>query len=252
VFLKDWRVFPRDMRNVQQLIFPLALAVVWIFRLLTLPPQPDGVAANVQSASMNGALVINWLVDLSSIGITFFLCFTLSNAIAGPGISREGRTYWLLKLAPMSELRVLFGKLVLAYLPYPLIGTPVLVLLTVLSPTSPLTFVNHWVVLMLLGLGSTCLSLGLGAAFPRMDWDNPQQQASIVAGCLWLLLSPLYISLVLIAVFGIPALSMLPMVDQSLQAVLGMLGWLVALLLTAGVVWASLYVGEQSLQRLEP
>jgi ABC-type polysaccharide/polyol phosphate export permease len=85
-----------------------------------------------------------------------------------------------------------------------------------------------------------------------MDWDNPQQQASIVAGCLWLLLSPLYISLVLIAVFGIPALSMLPMVDQSLQAVLGMLGWLVALLLTAGVVWASLYVGEQSLQRLEP
>src|SRR5215213_2368218 len=35
VLFKDLRVFPRDLRNVQQLIFPLVLAGIWTFRLLT-------------------------------------------------------------------------------------------------------------------------------------------------------------------------------------------------------------------------
>jgi hypothetical protein len=251
VFLKDWRLFPRDMRNVQQLIFPIALAGIWIFRLLT-TPQPTSSAAPaplLEDTMPPGVVEPSTLIGL---GITYFLCYTISSAIAGPGISRESRTLWLLKLAPISPLRVLFGKLALAYLPYPLVGTPLLLLLTLLgnSPITLLGFVSGWLLLLLLGLGNSCLTLGLGATFPRLDWENPQQQTTLLAGCLGLTLTPLYLGLVAMAVFGLPALTMLPNAS-GLILPLSVLGWIIAVSLTTVVVWASLSIGARGLARIE-
>ncbi len=250
VFLKDWRIFPRDMRNIQQFIFPLALAGIWIFRLLTMPQE---------SAQTAGTDLIDtdMLVGLSSTGITFFLCYTLSSAIAGPGISRESRTLWLLKLAPISTLRILLGKLVLAYLPYIVFGTPALVLLSVLSQASLPDFLIGWGLLLLLGLGSTAISLGLGAAFPRLDWDNPQQQTTLLAGCLGLLLLPLYIGLILLAIFGVAAIpDLLVLVgllthESAISILFDALSWLLALMMTALTVGASITAGTYGLERVE-
>jgi ABC-2 type transport system permease protein len=257
VFLKDWRIFPRDMRNVQQLIFPLALVGIWVFRLLTMPEPsaavapgstPDGIPGSGLDGSM---LSMDWLMGLSSIAITYFLCFTIASTIASVGISREGRTFWLLKLSPVSNLRLLLGKLVLAYLPYLLVGAPLLALLTVLGSSSLLNFLTGMGVLLLIGLGNTCLSLGLGAAFPRLNWENPQQQTTFIAGCLSLLLSPLYIGLMLAAVFGPPALAGLLGLETGITLLLTALGWLLALLLTVLVAGGSLYLGSWGLDRID-
>jgi ABC-2 type transport system permease protein len=239
VFFKDSHIFPRDLRNVQQLIFPLALAGIWIFRLLTMSEEETSAAE------------VEMLTGLSSIGITFFLCYTLSSAVAGPGIGREGRAFWLLKLAPISPLHILLGKLVLAYLPYLLIGTPLLALLVLFSHTPLLEFLAGWGLLLLLGLGNTCLLLGLGATFPRVDWENPQQQTTMTAGCLGAVLSPLYIVLVLVSVLGLPVLVEFflgqigrhPLVDAS--------GWLIAVLITFVVLGASLWFGARGLERMD-
>src|SRR5262249_4982781 len=46
ILYKDLRVFPRDLRNLQQLIFPLALTGIWTFRLITgAAPSGRGDAA---------------------------------------------------------------------------------------------------------------------------------------------------------------------------------------------------------------
>jgi ABC-2 type transport system permease protein len=250
VFLKDWRLFPRDMRNVQQLIFPIALAGIWVFRLLTMP-QDTGAAS---AATLEGPVPVGVVQPgtLIGLGITYFLCYTISSAIAGPGISRESRTFWLLKLAPISPLRVLLGKLVLAYLPYPLVGTPLLLLLTLLgqNTVTPLGFVAGWLLLLLLGLGNSCLALGLGATFPRLDWEHPQQQTTWLAGCLGLTLTPLYLGSVALAVFGLPALALLP-AASGLVLPLNVLGWAMAFGITVLVVWASLSVGIRGLNRIE-
>jgi len=251
VFLKDWRLFPRDMRNVQQLIFPIALAGIWIFRLLTMPQQTSGAAPSplLEDTMPPGVVEPSTLIGL---GITYFLCYTISSAIAGPGISRESRTLWLLKLAPVSPLRVLLGKLALAYLPYPLVGTPLLLLLTLLghNTVTLFGFVSGWLLLLLLGLGNSCLTLGLGATFPRLDWENPQQQTTLLAGCLGLALAPLYLGLVAMAVFGLPSLSLLP-IASGLALPLSALGWIIAVSLTTLVIWASLSIGVRGLARIE-
>jgi ABC-2 type transport system permease protein len=258
IFRKDWRVFPRDMRNVQQLIFPIALAGIWVFRLLTLPDAPVGAASEFGAPTSSDMLLDSAVImSLSSIAITFFLCYTISNAIAGTGINREQRTLWLLKLAPVPAIRVLLGKGALAYLPYLLFGTPILLVLSVLSQSPPLDFAVGWLVLALLGLGTTSLSLALGAVFPRLDTENPQLQPTLMAGCLNMLLTPSYIAVVMVAVFGLPALvdvlAMLGMAANMdwLRVLLGGLGWALAVALTTLVAWASLSIGARGLERIE-
>jgi ABC-2 type transport system permease protein len=239
VLYKDLRVFPRDLRNVQQLIFPLVLAGIWTFRLLT-SGSPFGGEQEPDIVSSFG--------QLASAGISFYICLVLSSAMGGPGISREGRGFWLLKVAPISAWRLLLGKLALAYLPYPTIGTLFVLFLSILQHSTPIDVARSLALVLLGGLGATSITLGMGAAFPRLNWDNPRQQNSIQAGCLAPLLYLAYLALALSAVLGLPLLAFFA---PGFATALALLGWAIFLVLTAGVVWAALTFGAARLERLE-
>ncbi len=239
VLYKDLRVFPRDLRNVQQLIFPLVLAGIWTFRLLTSGSpfgngqQPDAL----QSFS-----------HLASAGISFYICLVLSSAMGGASISREGRGFWLLKVAPISAWRLLIGKLTLAYLPYPTIGVLFVLFLSILQHSTPAEFARALALVLLGGLGATSITLGIGAAFPKLHWENPRQQNSLQAGCLAPVLYFAYLLLALGAVIGLPLLAFLA---PGFATALALLGWAIFLTLTAGVVWGALTFGAARLERLE-
>jgi len=239
VLYKDLRVFPRDLSNLQQLIFPLVLAGIWTFRLITNGSPFEG-------ARQPG--VFQSLGMLASAGISFYICLVLSSALAGPGVSREGRGFWLLKVAPISARRILLGKLALSYLPFPTIGTLFVLFLSILQQSTPAEFVRSLALVLLGGLGATSITLGIGAAFPRLNWENPRQQNSIQAGCLAPVLYILYVGIAIGAVLGLPLLSSLA---PSFATGLALLGWAIFLALTAGVVWGALTFGAARLERLE-
>jgi ABC-2 type transport system permease protein len=239
VLYKDLRVFPRDLRNVQQLIFPLVVAAIWTFRLIT-SGSPFGAG--------EGPDVLKSFSQLASAGISFYICLVLSSAMGGAGISREGRGFWLLKVAPISARRILLGKLALAYLPYPTIGLLFVVFLSILQHSTPAEFARALAVVLLGGLGATSITLGMGAAFPKLSWENPRQQNSIQAGCLSPLLYLLYLGLALGALIGLPLLAFLA---PSFAIALTLLGWVIFLGLTAGAVWGALTFGAARLERLE-
>jgi ABC-2 type transport system permease protein len=239
VLWKDLRVFPRDLRNVQQLIFPLVLAGVWSFQLL-----------NNRSAagSGRGPDIFQTLGTLASTGISFYICLVLSSAMGGPSISREGKGFWLLKAAPIRTRDLLLGKLVLAYLPFLTVGTLFVIVLSILQRSTPADFVRSLALVLLGGLGSTSINVGLGAAFPKFNWENPRQQTSVQAGCLAPILYPIYLALALGAVVGLPLLgSMLP--DYATALSVG--GWVIFLSLTALVVWGSIAFGSARLDKVE-
>jgi ABC-2 type transport system permease protein len=240
ILYKDLRVFPRDLRNLQQLIFPLALAGIWTFQLLR-----SGTTAGRGS----GAEFFAFLDAIGSAGISFFVCLTISNALGGPSISREGRGFWLLRVAPISGLRLLIGKLALAYLPFPTIGTLFVVFISVLRAGSPAELLRSLALVWLVGLGASSISLGLGAAYPKLNWENPARQTSFRAGCIAPILYLLYIVLAVAIIFGPPALAELFAPGWSLA--LAVLGWLLLLALTALVVWGSLTFGASRLERVE-
>jgi len=88
----------------------------------------------------------------------------------------------------------------------------------------------------------------MGAAFPKLSWENPRQQNSIQAGCLSPLLYLAYLGLALGALLGLPLLAFFA---PGFAIVLTILGWVIFLALTAGVVWGALTFGAARLERLE-
>jgi ABC-2 type transport system permease protein len=239
VLYKDLKVFPRDLRNLQQLIFPLVLAGVWSFRLVT-GGQP--------SAARGAPPFFSSLNALASAGISFYICLVLSGAIGGAGVNREGKGFWLLKVAPISARQLLLGKLTLAYLPFPIVGTLFVVALSILQHSAPSDFARSLVLVLVAGLGVSSISLGISAAFPKFNWENPRQQNSVRAGCLTPLLYLTYLAVVVGVVLGVPELGRL-VPDFALA--LTVASWAVFLGLTALVVWAALTFGAARLEQLD-
>lgn len=235
VFAKDLRVFPRDLRNIQQFIFPLVLSVIWTVQLLTRPEQPQDT-------------ISSGLTSLASLGIAFYICLTLSGAIAGNGVSREGKGYWQLKLAPIQSRDILLGKLAIAYLPYPTIGIIFVLLLSVLQGSSAPLIVRDLLVVLLAGLGTTAISLASNALFPRLSWEKPNQQVTFRGGLLSMVGLVLYTGLVFGLVFGLPLLGQ-AFPAWGLLATAG--AWVAFVGITALVVWLTLTTAAARLDRLE-
>src|SRR5262249_40512538 len=144
---------------------------------------------------------------------------------------------------------LLIGKLSLAYLPFPSIGTLFVVFLSILRQGSLTDLLRSLALVWLVGLGVSSILLGMGAAYPRLDWENPARQTSVRAGCLSPFLYLLYIAFALVVVFGPPMLAQLIAPDWSLA--LTVVGWLLLIGLTALVVWGSLAFGAARLERIE-
>ncbi len=242
ILTKDLRLFFRDLSNLQALIFPLAFAGIWIYQLLSGESAPAGPTG--------GPALLGELRTFGSVAIAFFICLSLSSALAGSGVSREGRSFWILKIAPISPGELLLGKLTLAYLPFPTVGSLFLVVLAALQRLSLGALLQQWLLLLLCGLGCAAFGMGLGAAFPRLDWENPQQQQTWQSGCISAVFYPFYLLLITALVFGAGALAG---VLGGGMAGLGvsLAGWGAAVLLTAGVVWLGARIGTSGLERIE-
>jgi hypothetical protein len=236
ILVKDGRLFTRDLRNLQRLIFPLALLGFWGFQLVT-------------GGSRGPVRVPGQGVGLASAGLSFLASTMLSNALAGTGVSREGRAFWLLKLAPISAWRILLSKLELACLPYPMIGLPLVIAIGVLQHSSAGSIVRLGALLLVVGLGATSLQLGLGAAFPRFDWENPQQQTTTRGGCFTTIGVIVYFALAIGAALGLPALA--AAVAPDLELLASVLGWLITAALSAAVAWSVLAFGASRLERVQ-
>ncbi len=241
ILAKDLRLFFRDLRNLQTMIFPLALAAIWSFQIFSAPAPAADEGAPAWIAELG---------DVAGAGIAFFICLSLSSALTGAGVSREGKAFWLLKLAPISPWRLLLGKLALGYLPYPVVGTLFLALVAVLRRQPPALFLQQWLLVLLCGLGCAAFGIGLGAAFPRLDWENPNQQTSWQSGCFGTLFYPIYLLAVAGLVLGASIVAEL-VGGGVAGAGLRLAGWAAAIALTAGVVWLGATIGTRGLERIE-
>lgn len=239
ILAKDLRVFPRDLRNLQQLIFPLAMAGFWTFRL---------VAASGASVGRRDRGFESFMAGIGVAGISFFICMIFSSALAGSGINREGKGFWLLRIAPVSAQRILVGKLALAYVPFPVAGTLFVALFSIMQHSTFLMFARSLALVLIVGLGSSSIALGLGAAFPRLEWENPKRQTSSRAVLLTFVLYPIYFAVALVAALGLPFFARFV---PSFALPLTILGWGLLVALTAGVVWGALSIGAARLERLE-
>jgi ABC-2 type transport system permease protein len=201
ILIKDYYVLRRDLRNMSQLVTPIILGIAYAFLLVRNGGEISGGRGNapaiVNQMMENAPLYLN-------IGISLFVSWMLIARLAGIGFSQEGRSYWLLKTAPINASTMLAAKFLVAFLPATLLGWLFLLVMAALRAHG---FDSLWFSMLVVALniaGNTGLNLMFGVLGANLEWDDPRHMMRSSVGCLGSLASFIYFPISLLFFFGPP------------------------------------------------
>src|SRR5262245_31038810 len=180
LILKDLRTFRRDPAQWSQFLIFFGLLG---FYFLNIPRL--GYA--VQSPSWRN------LVSFLNLSVTALILSTFTSRFIFPLLSLEGRNFWVLGLLPLRREQILWGKFAFS-VGISLGATEVLVFLSdLMLGMSPVMIALHVVMVLVLCLGLSGISVGLGARLPNLRESDPSKIAVGFGGTLNLLVSLVFI-----------------------------------------------------------
>jgi ABC-2 type transport system permease protein len=199
IMTKDFLVLRRDLRSMSQLVTPLILGVVYAFMLVRRGGEPPVGRGEAPPMFME---VLSNLLVYGNVGIALFVSWSLLSRLAMMGFSSEGKNYWLLKSAPVSRVKLIASKYLVAYLPTLALGIGFLVIISLVQRTSPGTLVFSLLVVALAIAGTAGLNLAFGVRGAKFDWEDPRKISQGGAGCLGALASVVFLGVSLVLFFG--------------------------------------------------
>jgi ABC-2 type transport system permease protein len=199
VVAKDFIVLRRDLRNLSQLITPLILGVIYAIMLLRSGGQPPSGAGEAPEWFME---IMKSIVVYGNVGIALFVSWFLISRLAMMGFSQEGKSYWLLKSAPVSTSKLLGAKFLVAYIPALILGWSFLLVISVIQGASLSTLLYSLVVIALIVAGADGLNLAFGVAGANLEWDDPRKMTSGGIGCLGTIVGLIYLVVSLVFFIG--------------------------------------------------
>jgi ABC-2 type transport system permease protein len=202
ILVKDFMVLRRDLRSMSQLVTPLILGVVYAFMLLRSGGEPPAGRGEAPPVFME---VLGNLMLYANVGIALFVSWSLVSRLAGMGFSQEGKSYWILKSSPVSQVSLIGAKFLVAYLPTLVLGWGFLVIISLVQTTSFGTLIYSLAVVALTIAGTAGLNLAFGVLGANFDWEDPRKISQGSVGCLGALASFLFLIVSLTLFFG-PAL----------------------------------------------
>lgn len=189
--LKDFRLFRRDPVQWSQFLVFFGLVLFYFMHM-----RPF-------SYDIHHAAWVN-MVSFLNLSVVGLLLSTFTTRFVFPTISLEGRRFWLLGLLPLRREQILWSKFIYAFGG----SVPPCSLLVLLSDwklgISPLIMGIHQWTAVLLALGLSGISVGLGAKMPNFRETSPARIAAGFGGTLCLVLSALYI-VAIVALTALPS-----------------------------------------------
>lgn len=195
ILSKDLRTFWRDPAQWTQLVILGGLMLIYLVNLGYAQRYHRGVESLIREW--------NTLVALFNLGATCFILSILTTRFVYPMLSLEGRQFWAVGLAPMKRTAVVWQKYLLC------VGSALgfsMVLLAVsntvldIEPAMARIAVAATV---MMALGLSGLSIGIGALMPNFREDNPARIANGLGGTANAMLSLAYIGAT-IALLAVP------------------------------------------------
>jgi ABC-2 type transport system permease protein len=200
--VKDWLVLRRDLRNLSQLVTPLIIGIIYAFMIL----RRSGGEPSMETSDAP-AWVINLFESVrtyASVGLSLFVGWMLLGRLAGMGFSQEGRSYWLVKTAPVTGRHLIAAKYLVAYLPTLALSWAYLLVTWLLQRSGISVFLYSLPVIALCIAGNAGLNLAFGITGANMNWEDPRQMQRTTSGCLSALASMIYLPVTLLFFFGPP------------------------------------------------
>jgi ABC-2 type transport system permease protein len=193
LFIKDAKVFLRDVSQWVQLLPLLALVLLYLYNFSVLDldrvPYMSGVIKNFYA-----------LVNLVMAG---FVIATVAVRFVFPAVSAEGNAFWIVRTSPVSLRDFLWSKFWIGLLPVLLFTETLTVAANEFLDVDPFLKVVAAVTIVLMTFALVGLATGLGARYPRFGAD-PTQAAGSYGSVAFMILAVLFI-LVTITLVGWPS-----------------------------------------------
>ena len=243
--LKDWRAFRRDPSQWGQV---LLLGTIILFYLVNIQNLPHGAYPLSQRS----------LIGLLNVGVIGLMMATFTSRFIFPLMSLEGRNFWILGLLPLKREQLLASKFTYAAT-FTLTLSLGFVLLSGWQLRLPWPIVlMHALATIVLALGLSALSVGLGAYLVNLKETNPSKIATGFGGTINLLIC-LGFSIAVVCLAGLPAILHFAGENAALLESFNVaevwwwqVGCLAALaVLGAGAVWAPLRLGVRAFRKME-
>lgn len=190
LIVKDFRMFRRDPSQWAQVLIFTGLMVLYFTNMRRFYQEELG------PAYQNG-------VSLMNLAATALLLCAYTGRFIFPMLSLEGRKFWILGLLPLRRERLLWGKFAFAATWSLLIAEFLVIFSDGMLGVPPSAIVLHAVTVLVLALGLSGLSVGLGAWMPNFRESDPSKIAVGFGGTLNLVVCLLYL-LVVIGLMAAP------------------------------------------------
>jgi ABC-2 type transport system permease protein len=199
IVIKDFLVLRRDLRNLSQLVTPLIIGIIYAAMLIRSGGEPSAGRGEAPAVFME--VLTNFML-YANVGITLFISWSLLSRLAGMSFSLEGKQYWLLKSSPVSIVRLITGKFLVAYLPTLILCWIFLLITSFLQHASGATLVYNLIVVALTVAGITGLNLAFGIIGANFEWEDQRRISQGALGCLGYLVSGVCLLVCLLFFFG--------------------------------------------------
>lgn len=185
---KELRILARDPAQWSQLLLLAALCVIYLVSVGFLP-----------LSAFRGATG-QWLreaVSFLNLGMAGFVMAAVAARFQFTGISREGRSWWILRGAPVEPVVVLHAKAAFGLVPMVLVGQVVVVGSGYLLQARPLLLAAESLLALLLAWAISGLASALGAIWPDFTAENAARAAAGPAAVFFMVIAQVLVSVVL-------------------------------------------------------
>jgi ABC-2 type transport system permease protein len=183
--LKDAKTFFRDTTQWSQLILLGALIVVYVYNFRVLP----------RAGAVFAQFYLEQALAFLNLALAAFVVASVAVRFLYPAISLEGKSFWLVRSAPVPLRRLWWSKFWSGVLPLLGLGAVMLTLSNRALGVGALTMAVSVTTLALMTLDIAALGLCLGSAYPQFEYENAAKIPSSFGGVVYMILSVLFIVL---------------------------------------------------------
>ena len=176
--LKELRLFFRDTTQWSQLILLAVLVVVYVFNIKFLPLRGDGMTF----------FLVN-VVPFLNLALSGFVLASIAARFIFPGVSLEGRTWWLLRSSPMALRDLLWSKFWVGTMPLVILALGIVGVTDHLLGVSEFMFAVSLFTILFMTLALSGLAIGFGTLFPQFETENAAQIPTSFGGLLFMMTS---------------------------------------------------------------
>lgn len=184
LYWKERKTFFRDVKHWSQIVLIVALMVVYLFSISRLPLDTPEIKS---------------LVCFLNIGAAGFVMASLGLRFTFPSISLEGRSWWVVRTAPVEIRHLMLEKFLFSLVPMLLLATGLVAASNYLLGAD--RFIS-WLSLITIWMSAATLAamgVGLGAIFPRFRVENIHQIESSAGGFVYMACALAYVGLTVAA-----------------------------------------------------